>query len=81
LAGTHYLQADTVEAWMDAIATLYTDEARWSAMSSDAQSFVAREYSQERGVALLRQALEEIDVFPPREQPALCHAAPLPPLL
>ena len=82
VAGVHYLRADdSVQTWVESIRTLYTDEDRWRTIADEAQVFISREYSLQRGISQLRQAMELIDIFPPETAKGLSYSAPLPPLL
>jgi glycosyltransferase involved in cell wall biosynthesis len=55
--GREVLMADTVDEWIDAIATLVKDDTRWSRMSTAARALAAEEYSFDRGVGRMSQAL------------------------
>src|SRR5262249_15839511 len=75
----HHLTARLPSEWVKSICKLYSDEASWNEMSKHALSFVAENYSFQRGEETLRQALEIISVFPGRNSPSLCCRETLPP--
>lgn len=57
LDGVEAFVADSPTAWANAIALLYKDEARWNEMSRAARTLAEREYSFERGVQVMQDAL------------------------
>lgn len=63
--------AETPEAWAEAIVELYGDEARWGAVSRNAQAFAAENFSFATGVKTLRRGLEKVDLYPPPAPTAL----------
>ena len=63
--GMEALIARTPDEWVEAVATLYRDHARWQQISSQAVQFVQEHHSFERGKALMRQALMQADIYPP----------------
>jgi len=63
--------AETPEAWAEAIVALYGDEARWSAVSRNAQAFAEENFSFATGVRTLRRGLEKVDLYPPAAPTAL----------
>jgi len=62
--GAEAMVARTPAAWADAVATLYTDQAAWAAMSERALSFARRTYSLARGVEQMRAAVEAVGLVP-----------------
>ncbi len=65
--GKEALIAEKPEEWVEAISKLYKDKDLWYNISQNAIDLVKTEYSFERGVKLVRKALEKIEVFvPPR---------------
>jgi glycosyltransferase involved in cell wall biosynthesis len=63
--GMEALIARTPDEWVEAVATLYRDHARWQQISGQAVQFVREHHSFERGKALMRQALMQADIYPP----------------
>lgn len=51
------------EAWVDAIAELYEDEAKWRACSEAARKFASFEYSFEQARVLMGEALAQVGIF------------------
>lgn len=51
------------ESWVEAIVGIYENEAEWQMYSDAARRFAAREYSFERGRALMAEALAMVDIF------------------
>ena len=71
--GSEALIAHGPQQWADAIASLYEDEATWTAMSQAAHTFAARQYGFDKGVRGLSEALGLIDFHMTPGAPAL-HA-------
>jgi len=70
--GRHYLPAGTADEWVEAIRSLYVDEALWGGMAESARRFVERHYSFEAGVEVMRAAFERVDIYSSLEGAALC---------
>jgi hypothetical protein len=71
---THGISAMIVEelqAWVDAIAELYEDEARWQQVSQHALALARSSYSFEHGIKGMAKALKGVGVFPPNRKRAL----------
>jgi GT2 family glycosyltransferase len=56
--GSEALVARGPDEWAEAVAALYADPARWAEVSARALGFARRHFSLERGVELMRAALE-----------------------
>lgn len=63
--GSEVAVAETAAEWVEAIAALYGDEARWQAMSDAARALaLARErYSFAEGTELMRKAMEMAGIY------------------
>lgn len=61
--GTDALIAQTPKQWADAITQLYSNPQRWAEVSQAALSFAGRRFSLERGVAMMRDALESLGLY------------------
>lgn len=61
--GLEALVAEQPMDWVNAIAAVYEDEGRWTAMSQAARIFVQRQYSFERGRRMMHAALAQAGVF------------------
>jgi len=55
--------AETVQEWVDGICALYSDEARWAAMSENATRFARSQYSFAAGRRRMASALASVDVY------------------
>jgi GT2 family glycosyltransferase/glycosyltransferase involved in cell wall biosynthesis len=62
--GAEAMVARTPAEWVEAIAALHEDEARWARMSDAALSFARRTYSLERGIENMRAAVEMAGLVP-----------------
>ena len=62
-AGVEAIVAESPSEWVGAIATLYGDERRWTAMSERARALVAANFSFEQGVQRMRAALAVAGVY------------------
>lgn len=69
--GREALIASTPEEWATAIAALYQDRERWTAISAAARDYSARQFSFESGKELMRKALEKIEFFTPADHKVL----------
>lgn len=63
--GREAFVAESAAEWVEAICALYTDEARWTAMSESAAEFARGQYSFASGRKLMRAALAAVDVYTP----------------
>jgi GT2 family glycosyltransferase len=63
--GREAFVAESASEWVEAICLLYTDEARWAAMSESAAGFARSQYSFASGRKLMRAALAAVDVYTP----------------
>jgi GT2 family glycosyltransferase len=61
--GVEAIVVDAVNDWVDAIVSLYDDEARWTEMSVRAKRFARENFSFERGVETMRAALAAGGVY------------------
>lgn len=61
--GLEAVVAQTAAEWVAAVKALYTDEARWAAMSEAAQRFAGRQFSFENGLTRMREALALAGVY------------------
>ncbi len=61
--GVETLIARSPEEWVDAIASIYTDESRWTALSDACRAFAREEYSFALGRRTMRKILESLDIF------------------
>jgi GT2 family glycosyltransferase/glycosyltransferase involved in cell wall biosynthesis len=61
--GVDTVVARTATEWAEGIARIYDDEAAWSAMSANIHDLARRNYSFERGVTVLHEALASIDFY------------------
>ncbi len=52
--------ATTPEQWVAGVRKLYTDQAAWATMSAAATDFIARYHGFDRGVEIIRSALDEV---------------------
>lgn len=57
------LIVDKPDAWVEAIVSIYNDQAAWEAMSQNARAFTDKFYSFEQGREVMRAALEQIGIF------------------
>ena len=55
--------AETVQEWVAGICALYSDEARWAAMSENATRFARSQYSFAAGRRRMASALASVDVY------------------
>lgn len=79
-SGLDCLIAETPAEWVEHIATLYADPARWEQISSNGRAYVSEAYSFERGLRYMRTALEQVGVFMPATASALYATTANPPL-
>lgn len=70
--GFEALIAESPKEWVLAIKRLYTDAELWDKISKNALEFVKKEYSFEKGVNMVRRALELTDIYVPDNVDALC---------
>ena len=61
--GTQAIISDDINEWVNQIIDLYDNKDRWEAMSSASIKFIERTFSKERGMQLMRKALEKIEIF------------------
>jgi glycosyltransferase involved in cell wall biosynthesis len=61
--GHDCLIADTPEEWAQCIKKLHQDEALWTRISEASRTFVGTEYSFERGMKVMRNALEAAGIY------------------
>ena len=61
--GVEAVVADSPAEWVEAVAALYGDEARWTQMSARAQAFARENFSFARGVETMRAALALAGVY------------------
>ena len=59
--------------WADAIARLYEDADLWRAQQQAAWTFTQREYGFERGLEMMRAALEAVEIFATPDAGSLVH--------
>jgi len=63
--GREAFVAESAAEWVEAICALYTDDARWTAMSESAAEFARGQYSFASGRKLMRAALAAVDIYTP----------------
>ncbi len=63
--GHDCLIASTPGEWRDAIQRLQSDDALWQTISDNARAYVRQSFSFETGRALMRAALESVDLYSP----------------
>lgn len=61
--GTDAYVATSVTQWVKAIEKLYSSEATWSKISARSIAFAKAQYGFERGVAEMKDALQQVDIF------------------
>jgi glycosyltransferase involved in cell wall biosynthesis len=54
---------ESAEEWVNAIVSLYGDEAKWAEMSARAKAFARENFSFERGLDTMRKALSTAGVY------------------
>jgi glycosyltransferase involved in cell wall biosynthesis len=63
--GREAFVAENAMEWVEAICVLYTDEARWTAMSDSAAELARIQYSFDSGRKRMRAILASVDVYTP----------------
>jgi len=63
--GREAFVAENAAEWVEGIGALYSDEARWTAMSDSAVALARSQYSFEAGRRQMRAALAAVDVYTP----------------
>jgi glycosyltransferase involved in cell wall biosynthesis len=63
--------AASPEAWVEALVALYTDSARWEAMSAAARATVERHFGFDAGVERMRGVLRQAGLYTPDRSTAL----------
>ena len=66
-SGENCMIADLDEAFIEAVARLYEDDALWTRLSRNGLDFVARNWSPERGLATLRHLMTRAHIPPTHE--------------
>jgi len=61
--GLEAVIADTPQAWVEGIASLYEDRSRWQALSDAGRVFAEKEYSFAKGKKVMKAALENVGIF------------------
>ncbi|WP_052128551.1 glycosyltransferase [Neosynechococcus sphagnicola] len=61
--GIEAMIVDEPQRWAEAVMELYSNQVRWQAMSTAAQTFAQVQFSFEVGRSLMRKALEMADIF------------------
>ena len=59
---------DAPDAWVEAICSLYRDDAQWRALSAHGQALVRSQYSFEHGRRLMGNALESLGFYSGRRE-------------